>query len=190
MTRYHTIVADPPWHYDHVPATRPSGKDKRVLPGPLLHEPLGYLTLSVAEITALPVRELADADARLFLWTTNRYLPAAFMVAAAWDFTYRQMLVWHKAEGGPFIASVAPNTAEYLLVATRGQPARTGRIDSSVLKIRAPREHSRKPDVFIDLIEQVSPGPYLEMFARRARFGWDYYGDQSLGTAVMPERAA
>lgn len=50
--------------------------------------------------------------------------------------------------------------------------------------------HSAKPDAFIDLVEQVSPGPYLELFARRARFGWDYWGDESLGTAVIPEAAA
>jgi N6-adenosine-specific RNA methylase IME4 len=48
------------------------------------------------------------------------------------------------------------------------------------------RAHSRKPDGALDLIEQASPGPYLELFARRARFGWDYWGDQSLGTATMP----
>jgi N6-adenosine-specific RNA methylase IME4 len=50
--------------------------------------------------------------------------------------------------------------------------------------------HSAKPEAFLDMVEQVSPGPYVEMFARRARFGWDYWGDQSLGTAEMPEMAA
>ncbi|HTE58726.1 MAG TPA: MT-A70 family methyltransferase, partial [Solirubrobacteraceae bacterium] len=60
------------------------------------------------------------------------------------------------------------------------------RLKSSVVAANKRRdEHSRKPDVFLDLVEQVSPGPYVELFARRARFGWDYYGDQSLGTAEM-----
>jgi N6-adenosine-specific RNA methylase IME4 len=50
---------------------------------------------------------------------------------------------------------------------------------------RMGKAHSRKPDAFIDMVEQASPGPYVEMFARRARFGWDYWGDESLGTARL-----
>lgn len=183
--RYRTIVADPPWHYDRVPASLPSGADKNKVPGGLRNEPLRYGSMTVAEIAALPVADLADADCRLFLWTTNRYLPAAFGIVEAWGFTYRQTLVWQKADGAPFMASVAPNTAEFLLVATCGSPARTGRIPSAVTKVPPPRQHSFKPDAWLDLIEQVSPGPYVELFARRARFGWDYWGDESLGTAEM-----
>lgn len=189
VKRYRTIVADPPWHYDCVPASLPSGFDKKVVAGGLRNEPLRYQSMTVAEIAALPVPALCDDAARLFLWTTNRYLPDAFGVAAAWGFTYRQTLVWHKAEGGPFMASVAPNTAEFLLVATRGKPGRTGRIESTVIKVPAPRDHSKKPDTILDLIEGVSPGPYVELFARRARFGWDYWGNESLGTAEMGEAA-
>ena len=172
--RYRTIVADPPWHYDKVPASLPSGSDKNLVAGVLRNEPLGYGSMSVASIASLPVAELAACDARLFLWTTNRYLPDAFAVLTAWGFAYRQTLVWWKFEGAPFMASVAPNTAEFLLVGTCGHPERTGRIPSTVLKIAAPREHSRKPDAFLDLIEAVSPGPHVELFSRRQRLGWDY----------------
>jgi len=191
--KYSTIVADPPWHYDRVPASLPSGVDKNVAPGGLRNEPLRYESMTLAEIRALPVSEMSAPDCRLFLWTTNRYLPDAFDVIKAWGFEYRQTLVWHKADGGPFLASVAPNTAEYVLVGTRGKPARTGRISSTVLRFkqngggwqagnRGWRGHSGKPDGFFDLVEQVSPGPYAELFARRARFGWDYpIGDQALG---------
>jgi N6-adenosine-specific RNA methylase IME4 len=187
--KYCTIVADPPWHYDCVPASLPSGRDKNVVPGGLRNEPLRYGTMTIDEIAALPVPELAAPDSRLFLWATNRYLPDAFALLSSWGFAYRQTLVWHKADGGPFMASVAPNTAEYLLVAVRGTPERIGRISSAVLKIPASRQHSVKPDAFLDLIEQVSPGPYVELFARRARFGWDYWGNESLGTAQMEDVA-
>jgi N6-adenosine-specific RNA methylase IME4 len=183
--KYRTIVADPPWHYDRVPASLPSGRDKNVVPGGLRNEPLRYGTLTVEEIAALPIVDLAERDSRLFLWTTNRYLPDAFTVLRSWDFDYRQTLVWHKADGAPFVASVAPNTAEFLLVASRGAPSRIGRLNSAVIKIGAPKRHSKKPEGFLDLVEQVSPGPYLELFARRARFGWDYWGDESLGTAEV-----
>lgn len=182
MTRYRTIVADPPWHYDRVPASLPSGADKNVVPGALRNEPLRYGSMTLAEIRSLPIAELAAPDCRLWLWTTNRYLPDAFDITSAWGFTYRQTLVWQKADGAPFMASVAPNTAEFLLVATRGKPERTGRIPSAVVKIAAPRQHSHKPEALIDMIEQVSPPPYAELFSRRARFGWDYpIGDQALG---------
>ena len=85
-----------------------------------------------------------------------------------------------------FGGSVAPIHAEFLLVAHRGSPAAAERLKSSVIAANKPvAEHSRKPDVFLDLVEQVSPGPYVELFARRARFGWDYWGNESLGTAQM-----
>lgn len=172
--RYRTIVADPPWYYECVPASLPSGADKNVTPGALRNEPLRYASLSVRNIALLPVAEIAHSDARLFCWTTNRYLPDTFIIMHAWGFTYRQTIVWHKADGAPFMASVAPNTAEFLIVGTRGRPERIGRIPSTVLKIPAPRDHSVKPEAFLDLIEGVSPGPYVELFARRMRFGWDY----------------
>jgi N6-adenosine-specific RNA methylase IME4 len=147
-------------------------------------KPLPYASMTLDEIKSLPVRDPAAPDARLFLWTTNRYLPVAFDVLAAWGFEYRQALVWHKRDGN-MGGSVAPCSVEFLLVATRGKPERIGKAASAMISTAAPKQHSRKPDAWLDLIEQVSPGPYLEMFARRARFGWDYWGDQSLGTAEM-----
>ena len=185
--RYRTIVADPPWPYDRVPASLPSGRDKNIAPGGLRNESLGYSAMTLHEIAALPIPMLAADGCRLFLWTTNAFLPAALNIISRWDFTYRQTLVWHKADGAPFGGSVAPNTAEFLLVAVKGSPERLGSLKSAVVKIGAPKSHSKKPDAFLDMIEQVSPGPYLECFARRARFGWDYWGDQWLGTAEMPE---
>jgi len=97
---------------------------------------------------------------------------AAFMVMSEWGFAYRQTLVWHK--------TVAPNCAEFLLVGVIGKPKRIGRIPSNVIKRGPHHEHSRKPELFCDLIEQVSPGPYLELFARRNRLGWDTWGNEAL----------
>lgn len=180
---YRTIVADPPWDYgsDHGRwPTMPTG-------GGLRRSAIPYDAMGAGEIADLAVHELALPDARLFLWTTNRHLPQAFSVIGRWGFTYRQTLVWHKTGNpAPFGGSVAPVHAEFLLVATRGKPALSERLASSVIPVPAVVSgHSRKPDAFLDLIERISPGPYVELFARRARFGWDYWGDESLQTAQM-----
>jgi N6-adenosine-specific RNA methylase IME4 len=146
--------------------------------------------MSVEEIAGLSVGDLADpAGAFLFLWTTNRYLPDAFDVLAAWGFRYRQMIVWHKDDASPFPGAIAPNEAEFVLVGRRGGVKRKGTWPEAI--ITATRgEHSAKPEVFLDMVEHVAPGPYVELFSRRARFGWDYWGNESLGTAEMPGEAA
>ncbi len=191
--RFATIVADPPWDYEGF-ATMPGNPRRKG--HKVRRVELPYDAMSLAQIAALPVVDSAAADCRLFLWTTNRYLPDVFGVLAAWGFTYKQTIVWRKTGNpSPFGGSVAPNHAEYLLVATIGSPPVTERLKTSVIDApaaapgRAPggsRSHSAKPDLFLDLIEQCSPGPYLELFARRARLGdWSYWGDQSLGTAEL-----
>lgn len=148
-----------------------------------MNVPLPYASLTVAEIAALPVGGLTDTDCRLFLWATNTHLPFAFGIAEAWGFTYRQTLVWHKTSGSP-IGSVAPNRAEFLVVARKGQPATGTRLPDAVIPAY-PVRHSQKPECFLDYIEAVSPGPYLELFARRNRFGWDTWGTESLVLAEM-----
>lgn len=187
--RYRTIVADPPWSYpEGFVKTEATGRSKNVKrDGDKAdgrpkdqRRSLPYSGMSVEAICALPVSEMSEPDSRLFLWTTNRYLPESFCVMAAWGFTYRQTLVWQKSEGGPFPASVAVPTAEFLIVGTRGKPERLGTLPSAVLKIAAPRVHSTKPEAWLDHVEHISPGPYLEMFARRNRLGWDTWGNQAL----------
>lgn len=170
--KYRTIVADPPWIYDE-PFAQIHSKAGRVT------KPLPYESMSLDDIKALPVSAMADRNARLFLWTTNRYLPDAFGVIDAWGFQYRQTAVWHKkGNPSPWGGSVAPNHAEFLLVGVRGKPERLTMWPSSVVAINVGR-HSQKPETFLDLIEMVSPGPYLEMFARRNRLGWDTWGNES-----------
>lgn len=180
--RYRTIVADPPWEYDDGFAFKDGGEFR--------HQALPYPSMTIEEILALPVRALADpGGAALFLWTTNRYLPDTFDVCASWGFTYRQTIVWRKTNAQPVGGSVAPN-AEFLIIARRGPITWHGPRWPSAI-IDAPRsEHSRKPEVFADLIESISPPPYVELFARRARLGWDTWGNQSLGHIDLSPTAA
>lgn len=177
--RYRTIVADPPWDYGKKKWASITHGGK----GPRTERDMPYPTMSPEAICSLPVGSLAETDARLFLWTTNRHLPVAFDVIRAWGFTYAQGLIWRKTGNpSPFAGSgVAPQHHEYLLVARRGSPPVVAQLPSSVLDVPAMVfGHSSKPEAFLDFIEQVSPGPYLELFARRQRLGWDTYGDEAL----------
>jgi N6-adenosine-specific RNA methylase IME4 len=192
MTRYRTIVADPPWEYregfaSSTDAPHKQDRDRGRVGTKFERKALPYLAMTLDDIKALPVRELADSDARLFLWTTSRYLPSAFAVVDAWGFEYRQTMVWDKRPNiNPLAGGVAAVAGEFLLVAARGAPGMLKRWPTSIVTARKPRTvHSVKPEVFNDIVESVSPGPYVELFARRARFGWDYWGNESLGTAEM-----
>lgn len=181
-TGYRTIVADPPWHYDGFASDPTSGRGLSDDLREPVKVPLPYAAMTLGEMSLLPVRALADPDGcRLFCWTTNRYLPDAFGLVRHWGFNYVQTLVWHKTGNpSPFGGSVAPNHAEFFLVAGFGHVPVLSRAATNVVTAGARRRHSEKPDVFLDLVEAVSPGPYLEMFARRQRLGWDTWGNEAL----------
>jgi len=174
--RYRTIVADPPWPSPQGFAaghSRTPGKWEK----PRTREPLKYPSMTFDAIKSIPVAEWAEPDARLFLWTTNRWLPMSFDVLLAWGFIYRQVLVWHKSDVN-LPSHIAPNSAEFILIGVCGHPERIGTLPTSVFTTARGKRHSAKPECFLDMVEQVSPGPYLELFARRRRLGWHVWGDE------------
>jgi N6-adenosine-specific RNA methylase IME4 len=177
--RYRTIVADPPWEYDE---GFPSGIVSAAGEVKRWTYQLPYPSMPLAEIAALPVSDLADRDARLFLWTTNKWLPSAFAVITSWGFRYAQTIVWEKTSHvAPFVTSVAPQASEYLLYAYRGKPTgREGAFPSTVIRANRSEDHSKKPEAFMDYIEAIGDAPRLEMFSRRSRFSWDTWGDEAL----------
>lgn len=179
------IVADPPWDYPEGFATQSRSPGR--WSGPIKTKPLPYPSMTVEEIKALPVAALAAPDCRLWLWTTNRYLPAAFDVMAAWGFDYRQTLVWHKSDGN-MGGSVAPCSAEFLLVGVRGQPRCEKRLPSAVVKLPQSKRHSKKPEEWLWMIEQTTAANRLEMFARRKRSGWHLWGNE-IADGVAPSSA-
>jgi N6-adenosine-specific RNA methylase IME4 len=177
--RYATIVADPPWHYDRTGLTFHDPES-----GDFTGHPLPYGTMTVEEIAALPVSDISHTDAHLYLWTTQRYLHAAHDIARVWGFAPAKLLVWCKPPTGFSMGGAWGNACEFVVYARRGNLPTQARIPRDWWEW--PRTaHSAKPEAFIDLVEQVSPGPYVELFARRARFGWDYWGNESLGTAEL-----
>ena len=155
-----TILVDPPW--------------------PLQSGEKHYRTMSLARIKELPVGRLAARDAHLWLWTTNALLPRAYEVAEAWGFTVRSPLTWVKFRLGLGGRYQLRNATEQLLFCTRGKAPLGSR--SQPTWFNAPvQEHSRKPAEQFAIIERVSPGPYLELFARRrpeSNQPWAVWGDQ------------
>lgn len=174
--KYRTIYADPPWQFQN--------RTGKVAPE---HKRLKrYPTMKLDDIKALPVAEVADKKCHLYLWVPNALLPDGIEVLRAWGFEYKTNLIWEKVrqDGGPDGRGVGfyfRNVTEILLFGIIGQNNRTlqpARTQVNLLRTRK-REHSRKPDEFVDLIENCSPGPYLEMFARGDREGWDMWGNQA-----------
>ena len=174
--RFATILADPPWQFIN--------KTGKVAPE---HRRLSrYGTMTLNEIAALPVGELAAPTAHLYLWCPNALLPEGLAVMKAWGFNYKSNIVWHKVrkDGGSDGRGVGfyfRNVTELLLFGVRGRNARTlapGRRQVNLLATRK-REHSRKPDEQYELIEACSPAPFLELFARGTRKGWTPWGNQA-----------
>lgn len=174
-SNFQTIVADPPWHYGKSRGFswregRPSGERGAMLE---------YPTMTVAEITALPVASLAATDAHLYLWTTQRYVWDAPAIVRAWGFEPSTLLTWCKSPTGFSLGGTYGKASEFCLFAKRGKLSALTRTNRDWWNW--PRgAHSAKPEAFQDVVESVSPGPYLELFARRQRLGWATWGNEAL----------
>jgi N6-adenosine-specific RNA methylase IME4 len=173
--KYRTIVADPPWPdaYRLTGVTR-VGREFRER-----GIEAQYPTMSLAEIKSLPVIEFADtAGTHLYLWTTNLHIRESFEVLDAWGFRYKALLTWVK-QGHLGLGHHWRNQTEHVLFGVLGSLRTHDRGQVNVFS--APkRGHSVKPEAFLDIVERMSPGPYLELFARRNRLGWDTWGNEAL----------
>lgn len=161
--KFSTVLADPPWRYSNT-ASRAAAENH-------------YRTMTVAEICSEPVGDLVLDGAHLHLWTTNAFLEAAFRVIRAWGFQYKSCMVWAKPTIG--MGNYWRVSHEFLLLGVRGR-LRFRRNDLASWQIEPRTRHSRKPFRFRELIEEVSPGPYLELYGREEQPGtaWTVYGDQ------------
>lgn len=174
--KYRTIYADPPWQFQN--------RTGKVAPE---HKRLTrYETMTLEDIKGLPISDIADTKCHLYLWVPNALLPEGLEVMKAWGFEYKTNIIWEKIRkdgypDGRGVGFYFRNVTEVLLFGIKGENNRTlkaGR--SQVNLIRSiKREHSRKPDEFITLIENCSQAPYLELFARGDREGWDMWGNQA-----------
>jgi N6-adenosine-specific RNA methylase IME4 len=162
---YATIVADPPWDITTGPPFASGG-------------PSNVMTYPVMDVDAIAALEPPAAeDAHLYLWTVNAYVPAAYEIARAWGFEPSTLLVWAKAPHGLGPGGTYALTTEYILFARRGALEAFQRVDRTWFDWKRGR-HSAKPDGFYEVVESVSPGPYLDLFARREREGWTVWGNE------------
>lgn len=175
--KYRTIYADPPWQFQN--------RTGKVAPE---HKRLNrYTTMTLEEIKQLPVYEAADEKCHLYLWVPNALLPDGLEVMRAWGFEYKTNIIWEKVRkdgmpDGRGVGFYFRNVTEILLFGIKGNNNRTlqaGRTQVNLIRSMK-REHSRKPDEFIDLIQSCSSAPYLELFARGKRDNWDMWGDQAI----------
>ena len=173
---YSTIVADPPWKYNATKGLPTRGYKPSTAEA-------HYSTMSMRDLAALPVADLAADDAHLYMWVTNPRLfgdrgdegVAPLDIVRAWGFEYRTLLTWVKT--GPIgMGWYFRGATEHVMFCTRGKASiPSDRREPNV--VTSPRRrHSAKPPAFMDLVERVSPGPYLELFCREPRFGWDSWG--------------
>jgi N6-adenosine-specific RNA methylase IME4 len=168
--KYRTVVVDSPWSYKDklagfrgVTGTNIRGAENQ------------YACMTQADIQRIPIGEWADIDAHLYLWATNAFMEEAHQLARAWGFRQRTILTWVKPQFG--MGHYYRNNTEHVLFCVRGK-LRTLRHDVPTA-FTAPRgAHSEKPAAFYDMVESMSPGPYLDVFARKLRFRWDAWGDE------------
>jgi len=163
--RFSTIVLDPPWDWGDEGDVNQLGRAKP-----------DYATMSIAALMELPIPSLADNDAHIYCWVTNRSLPKVFGLLDAWGFRYIALLTWPKPSFG--MGNYFRGQTEHVAFGVRGSmPLR--RKDASTLLPPWARGkgHSAKPLEFLDFVESCSAGPYLEMFSRgNDRHGWTRWG--------------
>jgi N6-adenosine-specific RNA methylase IME4 len=164
-SKYRTIVVDPPW---------PIQKIEREVA--ITQQQMDYKTWDLDRIRDLPLP--ADDNCHLYLWTTQRYLPASFSILQAWGFAYIFTLVWHKNGGfQPF--NLPQYNCEFCLFGKRGDLPFLTTKDFFTCFNGERREHSRKPSEFYDLVKRVSPEPRIDIFSREKQEGFDQYGDET-----------
>ena len=170
--RYNVIYADPPWSFK---TYSEKGKDR----SPEKH----YDVMSFKDICNMPVNNIATDNSVLLMWAIDPLLDKAFEVIKSWGFTYKTVaFTWaklNKTKPGFFtgLGYWTRGNPEMCLLATKGKPKR---LSKSVpqLVVEQRREHSRKPDIMYKHIENLLEGPYIELFARQQKDGWDNYGNE------------
>ena len=170
-----TVLADPPWRFQN--------RTGKMAPEHL--RLARYETMRLNEIEALPVEAVCADKAHLYLWVPNALLAEGLAVMEAWGFEYKTNIVWLKTrkDGGADGRGVGfyfRNVTEMVLFGIRGKNNRTlapGRRQVNFIAERK-REHSRKPDQLYEIIEECSPGPRIELFARTRQEGWYQWGNE------------
>jgi N6-adenosine-specific RNA methylase IME4 len=166
VSLYRTIVVDPPWAFDRELPERKHFLYRADREGRGRNAKSNYATMPIEEIAAMSVNGWADEHAHLYLWTTNSFMDEAFDLVKAWGFKQKTILTWVKPRLG--MGTYFRNNTEHVLFAVKGS-LKTLRKDCRTAFYGEQGRHSEKPAAFYDLVETMSPGPYLDVFARKQR---------------------
>jgi N6-adenosine-specific RNA methylase IME4 len=174
--KYRVIYADPPWRYNDAMAISKDGLGESYGPAEAHYPPM-----SITELCALPVRDIAEDDAVLFLWTTSPLLEDTFQIIKAWGFKYKSSFIWDKVKHN--MGHYNSVRHEFLLVCTRGScTPDVKKLFDSVQSIERSEKHSQKPSEFRQIIDTIYPsGSRIELFAREAADGWTTWGNEADG---------
>lgn len=169
--RYSTIVIDPPWPYEDRINAKNRGAGNHY----------GLMSMEELSALALPLASVRAANSHLYLWTTNSFLEQAFVLMRAWGWTHKTVRTWVKPQIG--MGRYYRNNTEHVVFGVRGTlPALVHDLPTA---FTAPRgRHSAKPDIFYEQTTKLSPGLYLDVFAREARAGWTTLGNELDGLSI------
>ena len=193
---FNCIVVDPPWPMPETGKVTSKSRTKKGIyqtkEGRVVNSDwwdrfsgkttkIPYSIMSVEEIKSLKIP--SSDNAHLYLWTINRHIENAYTISRAWGFKPSSLLTWCKPTMGIGFGGTYCNSAEFCLFCRKGKLKAKRRIDSTWFNWSRPYinghiAHSAKPEAFQDMVESVSPGPYLELFARRHRLGWTVWGNE------------
>lgn len=176
LGKFGTIVVDPPWAFTF--STRKSEAGNNGWRGSTDRH---YRNMSMGELRNLPIPDVAADDSVLWLWSVNALLDDACDLLKHWGFDYKNTLTWAKTakHGGPAVGMGfwMRGATEHLLLGVKGKPKPLRR-NQPTWFASPPGRHSAKPEAAYDAIETLTPGPYLDVFARRQRDGWTCWGDE------------
>jgi len=164
--KYRLIYADPPWKYGD-----------NLVPDNYGAAIMHYDSLTIADLCALPVGQIAEDNSVLFLWVTSPLLRDCFEVVRSWGFEYKASFVWDKIRHN--MGHYNSVRHEFLLICTRGSCLpENGKLLDSVVSVERSATHSEKPEEFRRIIETMYPSATkIELFARKAADGWDAWGN-------------
>jgi N6-adenosine-specific RNA methylase IME4 len=165
---YGTVMADPPWDID-----------QKGNYGAIKH----YNLMTLNQIKAMPVADLCGENAHLWLWVPTNLLERGYEVMRAWGFTPRSVMVWTKPRLG--LGVYLRNVTEHCIFGTKGKAPILFKAQPNWL-LAPLQDHSHKPEEQFAIIERCSPGPYLELFARRRQHNWDSWGNQIVSDIDLP----
>lgn len=168
MTKYRCIVIDPPYPQPMTGAFKSRHSRPKKLP---------YKTMTIPQIKALPISDYAEPGCHLWLWTTNKFLRDSYDIMDVWGFKNLSICTWIKPSGlGAWFA----NTTQHVLFGYY-QKCQFNKLrwrPTHFYGVVKPGQHSKKPESFFELVEQISDNPRIEIFARETRPGYDFIGDE------------